>query len=59
MKKQATTKTTKAQLLKDIDEKLNALNLLRSALAVDPDRTQANFERYKKALDDALKGKHP
>ena len=56
MKKQA-SKITKAQLLKEIDEKLSALNLLRSALAVDPDRTQANFEQYRKTLLEALKTK--
>jgi hypothetical protein len=54
MKKQ-TSKITKAQLLKEIDEKLSALNLLRSALAVDPDRTQANFENYKKTFAETLK----
>jgi hypothetical protein len=56
MKKPA-EKISKAQLLKEIDEKLSALNLLRSALAVDPDRTQANFEKYRKTLTDTLKGK--
>jgi hypothetical protein len=56
MKKQS-QKITKAQLLKEIDEKLSALNLLRSALAVDPDRTQGNFENYKKTLVETLKVK--
>lgn len=54
MKKQ-TSKITKAQLLKEIDEKLSALNLLRSALAVDPDRTQANFENYRKTFAETLR----
>lgn len=56
MKKES-SKLTKAQLLKEIDEKLNALNLLRSALAVDPDRTQANFEMYRKRFIEDLKTK--
>jgi two-component sensor histidine kinase len=55
--KKPVEKISKAQLLKEIDEKLSALNLLRSALAVDPDRTQANFEKYRKTLTDTLKGK--
>lgn len=55
--KKVASKLTKAQLLKEIDEKLNALNLLRSALAVDPDRTQANFESYRKRFLEDLKTK--
>ncbi len=53
--KKLNSKITKAQLLKAIDEKLSSLNLLRSALAVDPDRTQANFENYRKTLVETLK----
>jgi hypothetical protein len=39
-------KLTKASLLKAIDEKLQALNLLRSALHADPSRKQEDIENY-------------
>lgn len=41
-------KLTRAQLLKEIDGKLASLNLLRSALSVDKDRTQAKLLEYEK-----------
>jgi hypothetical protein len=44
----AAKKITKAILLKAIDEKLQALNLLRSALQGDPSRKQEDFENYEK-----------
>jgi hypothetical protein len=46
-------KLTKATLLKAIDEKLQALNLLRSALNGDPSRKQedlANYDRHFKNI---------
>ena len=40
------TKITKAQLMKQIDEKLTDLNLIKSALLVDPSRTQETLQNY-------------
>jgi hypothetical protein len=39
-------KITKAQLLREIDEKLQSVNLLRSALQADPSRKQEDLENY-------------
>ena len=47
MAKQPPPKLTKAQLLKEIDQKLNDLNLLRSALAADKDHSKGKLEEYK------------
>jgi len=44
----AAKKITKAVLLKAIDEKLQALNLLRSALQGDPSRKQEDLDNYDK-----------
>lgn len=44
----AKKKLTKANLLKAIDEKLQALNLLKSALQSDPSRKQEDLENYDK-----------
>jgi hypothetical protein len=44
----AAKKITKAVLLKAIDEKLQALNLLRSALQGDPSRKQEDLDNYEK-----------
>jgi hypothetical protein len=44
----AKKKLTKAALLKAIDEKLQALNLLKSALQSDPSRKQEDLENYDK-----------
>lgn len=41
-------KITKKKLLQEMDEKLQALNLLRSALEGDPARKQAELDSYKK-----------
>lgn len=41
-------KITKAVLLKEIDEKLQALNLLRSALQADQSCKQDDLENYRK-----------
>ena len=41
-------KMTKKKLLQEMDEKLQALNLLRSALEGDPARKQDEIESYKK-----------
>jgi hypothetical protein len=51
------TKTTKKQLLDEIDEKVNALNLLRSALQVDPSRKPETLSDYAKRFDELLKSK--
>ena len=40
------SKITKAQLMRQIDEKLSDLNLIKSALQVDPSRTQENLLNY-------------
>ena len=37
--------------MKQMDEKLQALNLLRSALQADPARKQEELLRYKKQFD--------
>jgi hypothetical protein len=39
---------TKKKLLQEIDEKLQSLNLLKSALDADPARKQEELENYKK-----------
>jgi hypothetical protein len=41
-------KITKAKLLKEIDEKLQSLNLLRSALQADPSRKQDDLDDYQR-----------
>jgi hypothetical protein len=41
-------KLTKAALIREIDLKLQALNLLRSALAADPSRKQEDLENYRR-----------
>jgi hypothetical protein len=50
-------KLTKKQLLQDMDEKVIALNLLRSALQVDQSRKPETLEEYAKRFDDLLKNK--
>jgi|GEM_PF-4086340 len=48
-KKPKAAKTlSKTTLLSEIDEKLQALNLLRSALQADPSHPQESLENYKK-----------
>jgi hypothetical protein len=44
--KAADGKITKAQLMRQIDEKLTDLNLIKSALQVDPSRTQETLLNY-------------
>lgn len=41
-------KVTKKKLLEEIDEKLQQLNLLRSALAGDQSRKQDDLDNYQK-----------
>lgn len=41
-------KYTKKKLLQEMDDKLQALNLLRSALEADPARKQSELDAYKK-----------
>ncbi len=41
-------KLTKKKLLQEMDEKLQELNLLKSALEGDPARKQEELEHYKK-----------
>jgi hypothetical protein len=41
-------KLTKKKLLQEMDEKLQELNLLRSALEGDPARKQEELQYYKK-----------
>ena len=41
-------KITKKKLLQEMDEKLQALNLLKGALEADPARKQSELESYKK-----------
>jgi hypothetical protein len=41
-------KITKKKLLQEMDDKLQALNLLRSALEADAARKQEELESYKK-----------
>lgn len=48
-------KITKKQLLDDIDEKVTALNLLRSALQVDQSRKPETLNDYAKKYDELLK----
>ena len=48
-------KITKKQLLDDIDEKVTALNLLRSALQVDQSRKPEVLNEYAKKFDELLK----
>jgi hypothetical protein len=47
-------KITKSKLLKEIDEKLQALNLLRSALHADQSRTQDNLEMYQQHFHELI-----
>lgn len=49
------SKVTKKQLLHDIDMKLNALNLLRSALQVDPSRKEETLVDYANRFDELLR----
>jgi hypothetical protein len=44
------SKLTKVQLMRQIDEKLTGLNLLKSALLVDASRTQERLLDYQKRL---------
>ncbi|HEY5825524.1 MAG TPA: hypothetical protein VIT44_14210 [Cyclobacteriaceae bacterium] len=51
------SKITKAQLMKQIDEKLADLNLLKSALQVDPSRTQETFLNYQNRFQEIISEK--
>jgi hypothetical protein len=57
IKKKESDKVTKAQLMKLIDEKLTALNLIKSALQVDPSRTQETLLNYQKRFEEVISGK--
>lgn len=59
MAKTESGKITKAALLKAMDEKLQALNLLKSALQADQSRKQDVLENYQKQFHELmnLKGK--
>jgi hypothetical protein len=48
---------TKKQLLNDIEAKVTALNLLRSALQVDQSRKPETWNEYAKKYQDLLKAK--
>jgi hypothetical protein len=48
----AKEKLTRASLLKAIDEKLQAVNLLRAALNADPSRKQEDLENYHRQFVD-------
>lgn len=50
-------KLTKKKLLQEMDEKLQALNLLRSALEADQARTQDELKRYRKQFQDLFNKK--
>jgi len=50
-------KITKKQLLDAIDEKVTALNLLRSALQVDQSRKPETLNEYVKRYEELLKGR--
>jgi hypothetical protein len=41
-------KITKKKLLEELDEKIQQLNLLKSALQSDPSRKQEDLDNYKK-----------
>ena len=41
-------KITKKKLMEELDEKLQQLNLLKSALTNDPSRKQEDLDNYKK-----------
>jgi hypothetical protein len=41
-------KITKKKLMEELDEKIQQLNLLKSALQNDPSRKQEDLENYKK-----------
>jgi hypothetical protein len=51
------SKITKAQLMRQIDEKLADLNLLKSALQVDPSRTQETFLNYQTRFQEIISEK--
>ena len=51
------SKITKAQLMRQIDEKLADLNLLKSALQVDPSRTQETFINYQTRFQEIISEK--
>jgi hypothetical protein len=48
---------TKKQLLDLIQEKIQALNLLKSVIKNDKSRNAETMESYKKQFDQLLKGK--
>lgn len=50
-------KLTKAQLMRQIDEKLTGLNLIKSALQVDPSRTQETLINYQTRFQELMKEK--
>lgn len=50
-------KLTKKKLLHEMDEKLQELNLLRSALEADPARKQEELTYYKKRFYEAINKK--
>jgi len=56
-KKAGEDKITKAVLMRQIDEKLSDLNLIKSALQVDPSRTQETLLNYQKRLQEIFQGK--
>lgn len=47
-------KLTKANLLKEMDNKLQSLNLLRSALSADASRKQEDLENYQRQFRDLI-----
>jgi len=51
------SKITKARLMRQIDEKLADLNLLKSALQVDPSRTQETFLNYQARFQEIISEK--
>jgi hypothetical protein len=52
-----TSKLTKKKLLEEMDDVLQRLNLLRSALEGDPARKQDDLQKYKKLLNEIMNKK--
>jgi hypothetical protein len=52
-----TSKLSKSKLLEEIDDVLQRLNLLRSALEGDPARKQDELQKYKKLFNEIVNKK--
>ena len=52
-----TSKLTKSKLLEEMDDVLQRLNLLRSALEGDPARKQEEIQKYKKLFYEIINKK--